>query len=122
MNKKGCFLHNSDHWSTPLDIYNYFINVKNCVDPCPLYSSEDNLKKVYFERLFINPPYSNIKDWVEFIKLNIYTANEIYLLIPARTDTKYFHELMQLEECITSLYFIKGRLHFGGRKKKRPFP
>lgn len=122
MNKKGLFSHQTDHWRTPLDIYYYFIHRKNCADPCPFQSEENNLNKTYDTRLFINPPYSDIKNWVEFIKRNLYTANEIYLLIPARTDTRYFHELMQLEDCIITLYFIKGRLRFNESKKSAPFP
>lgn len=42
-------------------------------------------------------------------------------LIPARTDTKYFHHLMQLHADI-ELNFIKGRLKFGESNTSAPFP
>lgn len=39
--------------------------------------------------------------------------------MPARTDTKYFHELLKLKP---KIYFIKGRLHFNDSKESAPFP
>ena len=118
MNLKGCYLHNTDDWSTPKEFYEYLMKV-GFIDPCPLHSTEDNLKKLYHnERLYINPPYSKLKEWSEFI-INNYKDNEILLLIPARTDTKYFHELLK---CKPWIYFIKGRLKFGESKYSAPFP
>ena len=41
------------------------------------------------------------------------------MLIPARTDTKYWHNyVMNANE----VYFIKGRLKFGGASNGAPFP
>lgn len=92
---------------------------KGFIDPCPLHSKEDNLNKIYDgKKIFINPPYSQISKWVDFIENNLHYAWEIHLLIPARTDTKYFHELIKLHPII---YFIKGRLHFND-KGTAPFP
>ena len=118
MNIKGCFLHNKDDWSTPKEFYEYLL-AQGYSDPCPLHSKEDNLSKIYPKgtKLFINPPYSKIIEWTEFIKNNIH--NRILLLIPSRTDTKYFHELLKLQPWI---YFIKGRLKFGNSKESAPFP
>ena len=118
MNIKGCFLHNTDDWSTPKEFYDYLMK-EGYLDPCPLHSEEDNLNKVYPMRskIFINPPYSKISEWTTFIKNNPYTKR--VLLIPARTDTKYFHELLKLHPFI---YFIKGRLKFGESKDSAPFP
>lgn len=118
MNLKGCYLHNTDHWATPKVLYNHLIN-NRWLDPCPLYSEEDNLNKVYpaCSRLYINPPYSKIKEWLSFIQKN--RESEILLLIPARTDTKYFSELIKMKPY---LYFIKGRLKFNDSKSSAPFP
>ena len=30
----GCFSHNTDHWRTPTEIYNFFIS-EGYIDPCP---------------------------------------------------------------------------------------
>ena len=118
MNLKGCFLHNTDDWETPKELYDYLME-RGYVDPCPLHCKDDNTKKEYpyNSLIYINPPYSKIKDWIEFIKINWY--NRRLLLIPARTDTKYFHELLELNPFI---YFIKGRLKFGDSKSSAPFP
>ena len=44
--------------------------------------------------------------------------NKVALLIPSRTDTQYFHELIKLKPII---YFIKGRLHYND-SGTAPFP
>ena len=41
------------------------------------------------------------------------------LLIPSRTETKYFHLLMAHN---AKLLFFKGRLHFNESKNSAPFP
>lgn len=118
MNIKGCFSHKSDDWSTPKELYEYIMS-KGYIDPCPLHSEEDNLNKIYpvFSRLYINPPYSKIKEWTKFIENNPQSTR--LLLIPARTDTAYFHQL--LKYC-PAIFFLKGRLKFGESKDSAPFP
>ncbi len=117
---KGCFQHKSDHWKTPSKLYEILIE-KKYKDPCPFMSKKDGMKKNYFrEKIYINPPYSKIKEWVEY-GINQYFKNycEVLFLIPARTDTKYFQELMSYSP---DIYFIKGRLHFNDSKTGAPFP
>lgn len=41
------------------------------------------------------------------------------MLIPARTDTKAFHEFIYGK---AEIRFIRGRLRFGGSKNSAPFP
>lgn len=88
MNKnkaKVHYSHNTDHWATPKKMYEKYIN-DGFIDPCPLHCKEDNRNKIYKnQKIFINPPYSDIKNWVQFIKNNI-KDNQIHLLIPARTS------------------------------------
>lgn len=117
-NLKGCFSHKTDDWATPKNFYDYLIG-DGYIDPCPLHSEEDNINKVYpyGSKLFINPPYSKINDWVKFIENNRQSLR--VLLIPARTDTKYFHQLLKYNPLI---YFLKGRLKFGDSKDSAPFP
>ena len=46
------------------------------------------------------------------------------MLIPARTDTKYFHEYIYKKKNV-EIRFIKGRLKFEGKQKgsgPAPFP
>ena len=41
------------------------------------------------------------------------------MLIPARTDTKYFHDFIWNK---SEIRFVKGRLKFGESKNSAPFP
>ena len=43
----------------------------------------------------------------------------VVLLIPARTDTRYFHNYIYHR---SEVRFIKGRLKFGDSKNSAPFP
>ena len=111
----------SDHWSTPAETYDALNREFGFTfDPCPLMSSEDGRKVKWTGRLFCNPPYSRI---VEFLKKGLYhlAAGDCELLvylIPARTDTAWFHDYCKQGE----IRFIRGRLKFGGSKSSAPFP
>jgi phage N-6-adenine-methyltransferase len=119
-------------WETPKD---FFDNIDNefhfTLDPCAtpetakckkFYTKEDDgLKQDWTgEIVFCNPPYgSEIKNWVE--KCSKENA-KVVMLIPARTDTKYFHEFIYQKPDV-EIRFIKGRLKFGGKQKgSAPFP
>ena len=41
------------------------------------------------------------------------------MLVPARTDTKYWHDYVMKAEMV---FFIKGRLKFGDSENSAPFP
>ena len=72
--------------------------------------------------MFINPPYERglIEQFIDMaIRNHQKYDKEIVLLIPSRTDTKYFHKLLDYG---VDLEFIKGRLKFGGSKNSAPFP
>lgn len=90
------------------------------IDPCPLYSKEDNLQAEYYgTKLFINPPFSNLKEWAK--KAITWALNdcEVWLLMPSRTDTKYFKKLCDYR-CF--IFFFIGRLHYNESKQSAPFP
>ncbi len=71
-------------------------------------------------RVFCNPPYSNIKKWVEKCYYESLKPNTIVvLLIPARTDTSYFHDFIYHR---SEIRFIRGRLRFNGLTENAPFP
>ena len=61
--------------------------------------------------VFCNPPYGKeIRKWVKkAFEESQKHSTKIVLLIPARTDTKYFHEYIY--GC-AEIRFIKGRLKF----------
>ena len=70
--------------------------------------------------MFCNPPYSKISEWVKKAYYESFKPDTIIaLLIPARTDTKYFQEYIYHR---AEIRFLKGRLHFNNSKNAAPFP
>ena len=111
----------SDHWSTPTATYDALhAEFGFTFDPCPLMASEDGRKVKWTGRVFCNPPYSRI---MEFLRKGLYhlAAGDCELLvylIPARTDTAWFHDYCAKGE----IRFLRGRLKFGDSKNSAPFP
>ena len=114
----------TDEWRTPQSLFDKLDKEFNFdSDPCPMKGKP--LKKgivggVWIKRVFVNPPYSKIKDWV----LQGYIHGQhnnvvVVMLIPSRTDTRWWHDyVMKAHE----IRFIKGRLKFSGHKNSAPFP
>ena len=73
----------------------------------PLFSTPDDPKWWAGERVFCNPPWSNIRPFVELAP----TAELACLLVPARTNCKWFHRALELGA--VPEYFV-GKLSFGG--------
>lgn len=132
MNNEVMFSKKSDEWATPQEIYDelnkeFNFNLDPCSTvenhKCDLYftQNDDGLSKNWGGcRVFCNPPYSKIKQWVKKAWEESTKPNTIVvLLIPARTDTKYFHEYIQHR---SEIRFIKGRLKFGNAEVGAPFP
>ena len=126
---KVLFSSNKEDWETPQDLFNELNKEFNfTVDVA---SSEENHKcsKFYTEKengliqnwdneiVWCNPPYGRkIGDWVK--KASESNATVI-MLLPARTDTKWFHEYIYNK---AEIRFIKGRLKFGNSVNSAPFP
>ena len=118
MKNKASLTSNTDEWSTPQDFFDTLNKEFNfTLDPCSTnenhkcsryYTLEDDgLSKNWGgERVFVNPPYSRISDIV-------------VLLIPSRTDTRYFHDYILYR---SEIRFVKGRLKFGEQSNSAPFP
>ena len=127
------FSSKDDKWSTPQDFYDE-LNVEFgfTLDPCAddsnhkcnkYYTEEDDglLQDWQGEIVFCNPPYGKaIKDWVRKAYIEGCKPNTtVVMLIPARTDTIYFHKYIYHK---AEIRFIKGRLKFGNSKNSAPFP
>lgn len=120
---KILFSKKSDSWATPKDFYDE-LNEEfhfNKFDPCPINPKFDGLKENWIGRIFINPPYSNVAEWIQkgIIEMHKGNADLLVYLVPARTDTKWFHEKVYGK---AELRFIKGRLKFGDQNNSAPFP
>lgn len=129
----GLFTSKTEEWATPrhffaeLDAEFHFT-----LDPCAtaenhtatlFYTKEDNglAQNWGGQRVFCNPPYGrSIKDWVRKCSEEARKPGTlVVLLIPARTDTSYFHDYIYHKA--TEVRFIRGRLHFN-EAGPAPFP
>ena len=72
------------------------------------------------EIVFCNPPYGReLPKWVKKCYEEFKQGATVVMLVPARTDTKWFHDYIYHE---AEIRFIKGRLKFGDGKQSAPFP
>ena len=129
---EGLFSSNTSEWATPIEFYKMLDSEFNfTLDPC---STEENHKcKKYYtkkengliqswenEIVFCNPPYGReIAQWVEKAYNENLKGTKIVLLLPARTDTKWFHNFIYEKH---EIRFLKGRLKFNDSKNSAPFP
>jgi len=130
---KVLFSSKSMEWSTPRDFFRQLDKEFGFnLDPCAqshnalcskFYTPEDDgLEQDWGgHTCFVNPPYGRgIKEWVR----KAYEEGQkddttVVMLIPARTDTQYWHNyIMNSDE----IRLIKGRLKFGGGNHSAPFP
>lgn len=119
MNLKGVFSHKSDDWCTPEFIYSYFMH-RGYFDPCLLNPNGiDGLFIQWKEKNFVNPPYSDILRFVEKALFEADLGKKVVMLLPVRTDTKWFG-LLSNYGCF--IEFFVGRLKFNGSKTGAPFP
>ena len=127
------FSSKDDKWSTPQDFYDelnaeFGFTLDPCADEynhkCNKYFTEGDdglLQDWGGEIVFCNPPYGKaIKDWVRKAYIEGCKPNTtVVMLIPARTDTIYFHKYIYHK---AEIRFLKGRLKFGNSKNSAPFP
>lgn len=129
----GLMSSNTNEWSTPQKFFDELNNEFHfTLDPCSTHENakckkhytieENGLEQSWGgEIVYCNPPYgSEIKKrvkkaWHESTKPNTI----VVLLIPARTDTSYFHEYIY-NRC--EIRFISGRLKFNDGNSGAPFP
>lgn len=127
----GLFSSRTDEWATPQALYDELNREFNfTLDPCATSANakceryftkeQDGLKQSWIgEVVFCNPPYGKeMSKWVEKAHRESSGAT-VVMLIPARTDTRYFHEFIyQIHE----VRFIKGRLRYNDGRGQSPFP
>lgn len=132
MINKGLMSSNSNEWATPLKFYQeldkeFHFTLDSCATDenhkCTKYYTilDDGLSKSWNnERVFCNPPYGKeISKWVKKAYEENKKGTFVVMLLPARTDTKYFHEYIYNKH---EIRFLKGRLKFNDSKQSAPFP
>jgi phage N-6-adenine-methyltransferase len=83
--------------------------------------ADDGLRQPWSGRVFCNPPYGReIGKWVRKAWEESRRGATVVLLIPARTDTSYWHDYCFKGE----VRFLRGRIYFSrnGRTGRAPFP
>jgi len=109
------------NWKTPQDFYDQLDKEFNFNhDPCPPNPTENGIFCDWGSSNYVNPPYGRaIRSWLDKALLEKRKGNSSVFLLPARTDTKWFHEVVlpHAEE----IRFVKGRVYFDG-KGWAPFP
>ena len=108
----------SDRWNTPPDLLREIeAFMPGYSDPCPAGAVlADGLALRWAGRVYLNPPYGRtIGLWIQ--KALSEPVQEIVMLLPARTETRWFQPLWGLPMC-----FVRGRLCFSGQKANAPFP
>lgn len=79
----------------------------------------DGLKMPWIGRCWMNPPYGReIGAWVKKAYESSRQGATVVCLLPARTDTAWWHNYCTKGE----IRFIRGRLKFGGHANSAPFP
>lgn len=133
MNTDLMFSSKTDLWATPQWLFDeldkeFHFTLDVCATPenakCQKFYTklENGLVQPWIGTIWCNPPYGKgIKDWVCRALLTAQTGNTVVMLLPARTDTKWFHQYIYNRENV-EVRFIKGRLKFGGHQNSAPFP
>lgn len=120
----------SVEWGTPQALFDeldreFHFTVDVCASPdnakCKRYytQADNGLWQDWAgERVYCNPPYGRgIEKWVQ--KAHELKAKVAVLLLPARTDTGWFHDYVLGQ---AEIRFLRGRLQFEGGQYNSPFP
>ena len=131
---QGLFSSISSEWATPDETFRaldaeFHFNLDPCATPenakcADFYTIDtDGLTQNWGgRRVFCNPPYGRaIRAWVK----KCYEESRkpdtlVVMLIPARTDTSYFHDYIYHRA--REIRFLRGRLHFNNSPNAAPFP
>ena len=121
----------TDEWGTPQNFFDaldaiYHFTLDVCATPENakyrryFTHTDDGLAQSWAgERCWMNPPYGRvIKDWMKKAYAESQRGALVVCLVPARTDTAWWHEYAMKGD----VTFIRGRLKFGGHKNPAPFP
>jgi len=116
-------------WKTPKELYKKLDKEFHFdFDPCVnnyirffrrLNRKSNGLNCEWGKSNFVNPPYNQILLWLQKGVNEWKKGKTVVFLIPSRTDTKWFHNLVLP---YSEIRFIQGRLHFSGYKTPAPFP
>lgn len=118
-------------WETPQFLFDglnaeFGFEIDVCATPenakCSRFFSltDDGLRQDWGSSVcWMNPPYGRaISRWMEKAYESARAGATVVCLVPARTDTNWWHRWGQRGE----VRFLRGRLRFVGAKNPAPFP
>jgi phage N-6-adenine-methyltransferase len=120
----------TDVWATPQWLFDalnkeFGFTLDPCSDgnnaKCPkFYTPRENglLRDWGTETVFMNPPYSDVDEWMRKAYGAAQEGATVVCLVPARTDTQWWHEYVMKGE----VRLLRGRLKFGNAENSAPFP
>lgn len=130
-NQETLFRSDSCEWETPLDFFRqwdekFHFDLDVCATPenakCARYFTreDDGLAQDWTGHVcWMNPPYGRgIINWMRKAYESALGGAVVVCLVPARTDTTWWHEYAMRGR----IYFVRGRLKFGGSPNNAPFP
>ena len=125
------FMSTTSEWSTPSWLFETLDEEFSfTLDPCATNENakclhhftvkEDGLKQDWGENtVFMNPPYGRtISHWMRKAYESAGNGATVVCLVPARTDTNWWHQFAMNGE----IRFLKGRIKFDGGCHSAPFP
>ena len=128
---KALFTSAKDDWETPDELFAWWHRMCNFTVDAAASSHNAKLARYWskeddgltqswaYERVWCNPPYGRqIEAWIQKAAKESTRAMCIVMLVPACTDTRWWHEWA----ITANPHFVKGRLKFKGAKHSAPFP
>ncbi|MDG5790142.1 DNA N-6-adenine-methyltransferase [Evansella sp. AB-P1] len=125
---------NSHEWETPKSLFNslnaeFNFDIDVCATKgntkCSKYftKEESALEQEWTGVCWMNPPYGRgIIKWVKKAYESSLKGSTVVCLLPARTDTIWWHEYCEKVSKVRDIRFIKRRLRFGNAKGEALFP
>ena len=129
----GMFSSKTDEWATPQAFFDeldeeFHFTLDAAADEtnhkCEKYYDKqvDGLTKSWQAGgvTYCNPPYGRqIGKWVKKAYDEYKAGATVVMLLPARTDTKWFHDYILGK---AEIRFVRGRLYFNDGQGRAPFP
>lgn len=114
----------NDNVPTPRSIYNDLNKEFDFdFDPCPLkhdITQWDGLQVEWGRKNFVNPPFSNIPTWVKKALVERDKGKVVVMLLTARLNAKYWHDLVLPNA--SEIRFYAGKIKFNDKGSGLPTP
>jgi len=115
------------NYGTPIELYTslnkeFNFDLDPCADPdrilCRSNYIRDGLQKEWIGNIFVNPPFKDCGKWVEKAYESSVSGAVVVCLLPARTDTAWFHKYVLPHG---EIRWIRGRIRYVNAKYNAPF-